>query len=173
MALEIERKFLVDFKKCLPFLMSSNFKTEEIIQTYVERSEEKEIRVRKISQYHKAMKTSIKKVYFTKTIKYGEGLTREEFENEISEKEYLEEYLKSIGSLRKIRFYLADEGSCFDFYPFINLITFETEFETEDDAINYMLPEWLQFFVVEEITGNKDFSNFRLAKLYKILKLEA
>lgn len=172
MALEIERKFQFSYLKTLPFLMTSNFKREEIIQSYIEKSEEKEFRVRKITEFSKDPLAKRTKIYFTKTEKFGSGFAREEVESEISEEEYLSILENQIGTVKKIRFTLPDEVSCFDYYPFISLITFEKEFETEEIANSFEIPTSLKPYFVQEITGNKDYSNFKLAKIYENLNLE-
>lgn len=154
--LEIERKFLMKKYEGLQYLKSNIdlFDIEDIAQIYIQKDKNKELRIREI--------TSSDKVYFTKTLKIGSGLVREEIEEEISEDEFNDLKLNAIAMILKRRFTFKNTSECFDFYS-DGTITFEVEFSTEDEANSYFLNSELTKLLEEEVTGNKLFSNYEMA----------
>lgn len=108
-------------------------------------------------------------VYFL-TLKLGSGLTRLEFENRISKKEY--ENLENdnltkftILKTRHIIFY-NEHTYYLDYYNNVfennkNLITVEVEFHSEEEAKNFTPPDWLG----EEITNDEKYKNKNLKEV--------
>jgi adenylate cyclase len=157
MALEIERKFLVKKEEGLKFLENEGFIVEGITQVYIEKEKGRELRIRCIEDLNSDHK------YFTKTLKLGNGLVRDEFEDEISEEEYNDLYKKQIAKILKIRYSIKDTTECFDIYPSHDLITFEIEFDSEEKALNYVIPYKYKDIIDKEISGDKQYSNYQLA----------
>ncbi len=94
-------------------------------------------------------------------------MVREEDENHISASTYVELSHLALCSISKKRYTM--EGFEIDVYnpPFIH-VTAEFEMETEDQEVK--IPDWMQPFFIEEITGNKKYSNYALAKLATEIK---
>lgn len=146
MALEIERKFLVDkypekimFKSCRP-----------VQQGYIMIEKDFEIR---ISNHLKL------------TIKKGNGLVREEVETKISEENFTDLWVLTEGKrVEKTRllYVVGDYLAEFDFYQGGNkgLMTVEVEFPNVEEANAFMPPEWFG----AEVTGNYKYKNSNLAK---------
>lgn len=143
--MEIERKFLVD---CLPTLVGLEF--DEIVQAYI--SVNPEVRVRKKGE----------KYYRTEK---GEGaMVRTEHEWQITEEEYLEGVSQSNGRIiEKTRYYIPYNALTIelDIYKgkHKGLIVCEVEFEGEDEANDFVAPDWFG----KEITHDIAFRNKMLA----------
>jgi CYTH domain-containing protein len=58
----------------------------------------------------------------------------------------------------------SGKSSCIDLYFNLGLSTFEMEFETERECDTYIFNETLKSLFIKEITGDKEYSNFELAK---------
>lgn len=143
--MEIERKFLVKDK---PSLCDLEFK--ELEQYYISFSPE--VRVRKSNDDY----------YLT--IKSTGGLIREEVETPI-DKSFFNEIKKICPSdfIEKTRYYIPHGGYVceLDIYHNIEgLITVEVEFENENDAYNFIVPDWFG----DEVTSIQEFKNANLAK---------
>lgn len=149
MATEIERKFLVkgDF--------TTNIKESKTIkQGYLSRIPERTVRVR----------ISNKKGFLTiKGKAYNKGLTRYEFEKEISYQEAIE--LLEIceeGIIYKTRELIDYKGRTFEVDVFKGenegLVLAEIELESEEDS--FEKPDWLG----KEVTGDNRYSNSYLSK---------
>jgi CYTH domain-containing protein len=166
MAAEIERKFKVDLSIWKNYL-DANKKIliqEKIEQIYIEKSKEKELRIRRILN-----RTNGDEIYFTKTMKLGSGIVRDEFEDDITETEFLKLKEQGICTVFKTRYSIPETTMCFDVYDKVEKITFEIEFDNEEEAYAYTIPEELASLIVEEVSGNKDFSNFTIGLLQKEL----
>ena len=144
--MEYERKFLVE-----NFDVSNSTK-EYIVNQYYLNIGSTEKRIRKIYN----------KFYFTEKI--GSGDTREEFECEISEKQY--KYLlkfKKGKEINKKRYIVNLNGvkSCeiniFDKPIKINMI--EVEFVDQEQMKKFTPPKWFG----KEVTGIKEFDNYSIA----------
>jgi CYTH domain-containing protein len=151
MGFEIEKKYII---KNVP----ENVKLEnekEIHQTYLVTGKE-EIRVRKL----------IKKenYQFTMTIKKGKGLVREEVELTILEATYNQLLTNNYKiPLRKKRSKIVIEGNEFDYDVYLNskevgLKTIEIEFNSEEEANNFIKPEWFG----KDVTDDKSYKNQNL-----------
>jgi CYTH domain-containing protein len=115
-----------------------------------------EIRVRKL----------IKKenYQFTMTIKKGKGLVREEVELTILEATYNQLLTNNYKiPLRKKRSKIVIEGNEFDYDVYLNskevgLKTIEIEFNSEEEANNFIKPEWFG----KDVTDDKSYKNQNL-----------
>lgn len=136
---EIEYKFLVDheaWKDC------EKPEPEEIIQTYVARTETTTVRIR----------TKGKKAYLTlkgKTV----GRTRSEYEYEIPVAEALEMMEQfTTKSLRKLRYHIPHNGRVWEVDVFQGklegLIIAELEVESEEESFD--LPDWVTHDVSDD-----------------------
>lgn len=146
MALEIERKFLIDqfptkllFKTCRP-----------VHQGYIRIEKDFEIR---ISDHLKL------------TVKKGDGLVREEVETKITEENFNDLWPLTLGRrVEKTRFiYVVDKHLAeLDIYRGGNkgLATVEVEFPNVEEASSFIPPEWFG----AEVTGNSKYKNSNLAK---------
>ena len=156
---EIERKFLIKYPN-IDYLNSlSNCTKVEIVQTYLNLSDngEEETRLRKrgINGNYIYFKTSKKKVSDIKRI---------EIEKRLTEKEYLDilDHTKDKYQIIKDRYCLTFESQYFeiDVYPFWdNQATIELELTDENQEIKF--PPFIE--VIKEVTGNKEYSNSNLA----------
>ena len=148
MALEIERKFLVDTKKLFALNLSGG---EKIIQGYLSTDKNKIVRVR------------IKKDCGFLTIKgQNIGIVRTEFEYEIplaDAKEILK--LCEPNILQKVRYKIEYVGKIFEVDVFEGrhkgLILAEAELNALNEKID--LPEWIG----EEVSDNPKYYNSNLA----------
>lgn len=157
--LEIERKFLIK-KPDLEYLEHhENCKKVNIIQTYLVSDEDDEVRVRQ-----RGINGSY--IYTLTTKRRISPVKRVEFEERISEKEYLNYLNKAdtnLKQIRKDRYCLLKNGRYFeiDVYPFAkDRAIMEIELASENEEIN--VPEFLE--VIREVTDDKAFSNYSLAK---------
>ncbi len=164
---EIERRFLLFPCSVKSFLKKNSFeyKKESISQFYLKAGEGEVVRYRKIGNR------------FVKTVKKGEGLVREEYEEEIKKKEFLRALKEKEGRLiRKNRYYLSLENRIFEFDEFkgylkdLNIL--EIEFESEEKANSFSLPKKIKKIVIDEITSIRDFSNKALSKRSSIPSLK-
>jgi len=155
MAKEIERKFLTRKEKANTYLYNafSPLNSFEIEQYYIEKTNDTELRIRR-----KEDLTNSTVKYF-KTFKKGHGLIREEIESEISEKDFISMKSKAICGIKKKR--IEVNGIEFDFYK-NGLVTFEIEFSSVEESKKPIDKELLDI-VEKEITGDKEYSNFKMA----------
>lgn len=146
--LEIERKFLVDK---LSFDIASLFH-ERIIQGYLSIKRYQEERIRKKGE----------KYSFAK--KTGDGLLRREQEREISKEEFdlLWPSTKN-ARIEKIRYLFLYGNRTIEIDVFEGrlkgLITAEVEFNSENEAEKFQVPEWFG----REVTVDKRYKNKSLA----------
>lgn len=153
MGKEIERKFLI---KEIPFDLYS-MDPEKVIQSYLAIGEE-EVRLRKTLVGSKAK--------CVMTIKKGKGLVREEREFPIEELTYAQLLQGSTKKpIIKNRFVKVIDGYEYVIDLFLNeslsrLITAEVEFESVEDANEFVKPIWLG----EEVTEDKAYKNQSLWK---------
>ncbi len=148
--MEIERKFLV---KNIPFELSQ-FKKSEISQTYISFSPV--IRLRKLNEE------------YILTCKGKGSLAREEFELQISKEQYQNLLTKCEGrTIIKTRYYIPIQDNLtaeLDIYhnDFLNsLVTVEVEFESTDEAQDFLPPVWFSI----DVTFDPNYSNSALAQI--------
>ena len=145
---EIEKKYLVTK---LPEI-DENINRYKIMQGYVFISDSMELRLRKKSGK-----------YF-QTIKTGEGLNRGEYEIEISANQFDVLWpLTKNKRVEKTRYEIDHSGFLveLDVYSgnLYGLMTAEVEFNTEDEILNFIPPDWFG----EGITSDKRYKNQSLA----------
>lgn len=149
MAHEIERKFLVS--ELPPGI--EGYPYNEIIQGYLRISDDgTEQRVRK------------KGTRFLHTIKSGEGLIREETEQEISEEQFNKLWPKTEGKrIYKTRYDIEYENFLIELDVYSDelegLIVAEVEFESEAQSSSFVPPKWFG----TEITHDERYKNKNLA----------
>lgn len=162
MAKEIERKFLIKRPSMSRLMEMDAHLVGYILQTYLTSIDNKERRVREYISYSKYYHTYTEKTDI-------EEMVREENERIIDPMEYskfLRERDPERISIKKTRYILEYRGHTFE----IDLYDFDTEYaimEVELQDVNdpVVLPS---FEFIKEVTGDKDFSNYMLAKYKKI-----
>lgn len=151
--LEIERKFTI---KELPENINQ-YTHDDIKQGYyTDISTNIEFRLRQKSNK------------FYKTYKKGNGLTREEFETEIPEEEFNTFWpLTKEKRLEKTRYYIPYDKHTIELDVYKNslqgLITVEIEFKTEDEANEFIIPDWFD----KDVTNDEEYKNKNLASKEK------
>lgn len=147
--MEIERKFLI---KEIPNYLKDNLgilEPKNMIQYYI--GDNPEIRIRLANNI------------FTLTIKSGQGLVRHEVETDITEEDF--NSIINMGNfpyVSKTRYNVPIDSNVIELDIYENmegLITAEVEFNTIEDAENFVPPNW--FYT--ELTNKKGFSNRDLA----------
>lgn len=164
MAIETERKFLIELPN-LDFLSKVNgCRVREIVQTYLkdEKGTGAERRVRKINEDGKITYVFTRKEHITK-------MSRIEDEREVTLDEYDKLYADAKSELSKTRYAFPHEGHTveIDVYPYeiggdalLGKAVLEVELQSEDEEI--ILPDFVT--VIRELTGTGEFSNKKLAK---------
>lgn len=152
--LEIERKFLVHSDLIGHLLL---FKEgTEIRQGYLADSENAMIRVRTYGD----------KAYLTIKSSIPEDYAVEEFEYEIPYNDCTQLLDKCEASLVKTRYNLIDNDNHWEVDVFSNgLILAEFEHSDREVVENVELPYWIS----DEVTNNKSYSNFNLARNKQII----
>jgi len=154
MAIEIERKYLVDRRKWRSQVYLEAFAVKDIQQGYLSRSNHHTIRVRIVSEPNDT------KSYITIKGK-AKGISRDEFEYEIPTNDAIQLMQMCDSSLRKKRHYLQHAGHewVVDEYEGMNkgLLVAEIELQSEDEQ--YSLPDWIK----TDITHDKRYTNSYLS----------
>lgn len=151
--MEIERKFLLDY---LPVNIDK-YKKNDIKQTYIKY--EPELRLRQMDD----------KFFLTKKI--GTGMIREEYEIEINSEFYKSLVSNSNNTIYKTRYFIPLSSRTtaeIDVYhnKLDGLKTVEVEFETEEEANNFEVPNWFG----KEVTNDKNYKNASLSKIDSYVK---
>ena len=150
MNFEIERKFLIDAD--LTLIEQNCDNPQHITQGYIVRGET-EVRIRVIRSHHGTMHHEL-------TIKRGSGINRAEATlADMLWKEGQLLYELATHEVRKRRYYY--DAWDIDLYEDGTIIA---EIELQSENAPYDIPEWLNPYVVEEVTGNPEYSNANLAK---------
>ncbi len=153
--LEIERKFLVEF----PDIEKLDVRRKTgIIQTYLNRGENCQRRVRQLEENGRVSYTYTEKVFISPTI-------REETEFEISRRKY-EELLNDADSrlvpVNKVRFCFNYKNQLFelDTYPFSEkFAVMELELDSPEQVIDF--PDNVR--VIKDVTADSRYSNASLS----------
>ncbi len=146
--MEIERKFLT---KEIPFALDG-FVCKELRQSYL--SFKPTIRIRKSDDT------------YILTIKGSGDISREEYELLISEEEYMTLLKKTEGvEICKKRYLIPLENGLvaeFDVYEgeLTGLYTTEVEFSTEEEAENFIAPEWFG----KDVSSERTYKNGVMAR---------
>lgn len=162
--IEIEKKFLIDIKK-----VPTNFFTDYVplilVQTYLVSDNSSEKRVR--MTYDPTTKSTT----FTRTTKSkktGNGLIRQEYEEEIDQTTYnkaiTEQMAPNTHQIKKLRYRISNLKYEIDIYQeeLSSLAILEIEFDSEQEANSFNARDldW----IIKEVTDDKSFSNAELAK---------
>jgi CYTH domain-containing protein len=160
MALEVERKFLLDgYPEDL--ITDGTLEVQKVYlidQTYLALSDGEELRVRRLTDAATGLSE------YVLTYKSGFGLVRQEVEQPISGKLYEELMSKvRLNPLVKERTIAKMSNGLvveIDRYSQFSLTVVEVEFASEEDAMNFAPPKWFG----EEISTSKLYSNKQLWK---------
>ncbi|HYW49442.1 MAG TPA: hypothetical protein VE861_02485 [Gemmatimonadaceae bacterium] len=104
-------------------------------------------------------------VRWIRTVKLGRGMSRVEVEEEASPELGQALYALTEGKrVAKVRYTVPQGGLHWEIDDFTDrdLVLAELELPSEDTAVD--LPEWLAPYVVREVTGDADFTNWKLAR---------
>jgi CHAD domain-containing protein/CYTH domain-containing protein len=104
-------------------------------------------------------------VRYYRTVKSGHGLRRLELEERVSRRTFERVWrLTERARIRKRRYKVPDRGLVWEIDDFSapKLVLAEVELPHEDHEVE--IPEWLQPFVVSEVTGDSDYENVNLAR---------
>jgi CYTH domain-containing protein len=161
MALEIEKRFLLKPVDIEELLKSKDllFKKVKIEQFYVSSSKDGVERYRKVGDS------------FIHTIKRGFGLIREEYEERITKKEYLNQKRKVQNKrlIKKDRYITHFEDNILEidsFKGFLKgLLILEVEFYDKKSFEEFKFPEFLKPFLIRDITNDIEFTNGYLSKV--------
>ena len=150
---EIERKFLLPPCKAKKYLkkLGVTYTKKHIIQYYA-----KNMRLRKIDNR-----------YF-RTIKSGQGLVRQEIEEPMSKADFYAFINQKDGEIiEKYRYIFAYKSHTYEMDVFKRhlkgLIYLEIEFDSLEEAKNFILPKKIAKFILDEVTNNPSFTNRFLA----------
>lgn len=102
---------------------------------------------------------------WVRTVKLGSGISRIEVEEETTPE--LGQALFALTAGRRVtkRRYAVDDGALtweIDEFTDRELVLAELELPSADTAVS--IPAWLAPWVVREVTGNRDFTNWQLAR---------
>lgn len=159
MAIEIERKFLLD-RTPDELVADGAFdrrSEQRIEQTYLALDEQQEVRVRRL------VDADTGAVEYTHTFKQGNGMSREEIEYSITESIY-DQLFRASGAvpLTKTRTTGEWQGLTveLDRYDQLNLTVAEVEFESVEAAESFIPPDWFG----EDISSRREYSNKKVWK---------
>jgi CYTH domain-containing protein/CHAD domain-containing protein len=149
--LEIERKYLLSG---LPDRVRGA-ESAEIEQGYLPGSAVRE-RLRRSA--------SARGVRFTRTVKLGTGVVRAEFEEELPEPEFRRLWPLTAGArLRKRRYRVPDGALVWEIDEFLERPLVLAEIELPNARAEIRIPEWLEPWLVGEVTDDPAYTNLRLA----------
>lgn len=149
--LEIERKYLLSG---LPERVRGA-ESVEIEQGYLPGSTVRE-RLRR--------STGARGVRFTRTVKLGTGIVRAEFEEELPEPEFMRLWPLTAGTrLRKRRHRVPDGALVWEIDEFLERPLVLAEIELPTPQTEVRIPEWLEPWIVREVTDEAAYTNLRLA----------
>ena len=157
---EIERKFLISYPDVVWLESLPNCRRVEIIQTYLKSDPDEEIRVRQRGE-----KGSY--VYYQTVKRQVSGIKRIEFEQRLSQDEYLHRLMDADSGkrpIRKTRYCLMYENQYFeiDVFPFWeDKAILEIELSDENTPIRF--PEGLN--ILKEVTEDEAYKNASLASI--------
>ncbi len=159
--LEIEKRFLLFPCSIKKFLHKNrlSYRVFPILQFYLPSREGEVVRYRKVGKR------------FIKTVKRGEGLVREEFEEDVDKEEFLKALLNKEGRVvYKNRYKVKYNNLNFELDEFLKnlrgLNILEVEFKDENEASSFVLPDIFKPLVIKEITSFREFSNKALSKSF-------
>jgi len=164
MAVEIERKFLLRALPPIP----AGAESLRIEQGYLDpQSEPDDAPVIREGRVRRTAYPGGRTVCHH-TIKVGAGMVRHETEKEITEEQFSLAWPRTEGQrIAKVRHRVSDgdtvwEIDAFDAPP--GLVLAEVEFESEDAAHTLATPQWLEPFIVREVTTDPAYNNRAIAR---------
>jgi len=151
--LEIEKKIIL--KELPPIQYDNEIK---ITQYYFKNEDDQWERYRKSEsdngiEYFKTIKKTLRKGV---SMEDESNITQEEFKGKVKLCD------RKISKTRYIKTTIDNLFWEVDVFDDIDMVMAEIEIPTEDYEVKY--PKWIKGFIVEDVTGNKDFSNRRMAK---------
>lgn len=155
---EVERKYLIEYPDIKRLEGNPNCHKVEIIQTYLNSSNEDEIRIRQRGENGNY-------VYYQTIKKKITGIKRIEIEKRLSQVEYLSLLMNADTSkrqIRKNRYCLTYDNQYFeiDIYPFWNdKAIIEIELSDENATVNF--PKEIK--IIKEVTNDESYKNASLA----------
>ena len=157
---EIERKYLIEYPDIKWLQSNPTCQRIEIIQTYLNSSNDDEVRVRQRG-------IDGNYIYFQTTKRKVSNVKRVEIERRLSQTEYLKLLMEADTSkrqIRKTRYCLTYENQYFeiDIYPFWNDKAI-CEIELSDENAQIVFPK--QIKVIKEVTDDDTYKNAFLARI--------
>ena len=157
---EVERKYLIEYPDIKWLETNPKCQKIEIIQTYLNSSQNEEIRIRQ-----RGLNGNY--IYFQTTKKTVSGLKRIEIEKRLSQEEYLKLLMEADTTrkqIRKTRYCLMYKNQYFeiDIYPFWKDKAI-AEIEISDENSKIIFPKEIK--VIKEVTEEETYKNKELAKL--------
>ena len=161
--LEIERRYL--FNSCnVKKLLKRNgisYIISHMEQFYLKATSEETLRFRREDSS------------YIKNIKKGSGLVREEFESEVSKKEYKDAKALNLGGvIKKERIKFIIDGNRFELDIFKGKLEgmsiLEIEFASLKEAQKFEMPKLISSFIIKEITDEPIYTNGALSKSMQI-----
>jgi len=161
--LEIEKRYLITSSNIKKILHNNfiEFKMQEMEQFYLLATIGKTLRYRKEGER------------YIKNIKKGNGLVREEFEEEVSKSEYNAAKKNHKGGvIKKRRYYFTINNYNFELDIFKGklkgLRILEVEFQNIEEAKHFQMPKLLEPYIIKEITNESIYSNGALSQSMQI-----
>lgn len=159
--MEIERKWLVDKDRC-PGLVLYDSEIRRTEQGYLNTIDDNwliRFRMVQILGTVKKPLSGEQKYYFLELKTQG-LLSREELRYFISEKEYNDSISKCQGIVRKTRYCWHDNDIYYevDVYDDHDFVTCEVEFKSEEEANNFVAPDWC----IKDVTYDQVYKNVNL-----------
>lgn len=130
-----------------------------------DKNKHNELRFRKIYYF------DTKKKSYKITYKQGKGLNRQE--EEFDGDPRLFDLLSNKYKVMNFNYYKDDSVSKEFIYKVISLrpkkffVLIENEFDSEEEAADFKLPEYLKKYDIKEVTEDDHFNNYKLYKRYK------
>lgn len=161
MAVEIERKYIIEMPPLDYISTLSGYSESAIVQTYLLSVGAMSSRVRRREFQGRVVLTQTKKVKI-------DGMSAEEDEREISEEEYarlMEEKDTALNPIKKVRYTFGFDGFIYeiDVYPeWKNTAIMEVELSDRDEQVN--VPSFIK--IIKEVTGDRRYSNHSMAKCF-------
>lgn len=102
---------------------------------------------------------------YVRTVKLGKGMARQEFEEEASREIFDALWSVTAGKrLRKRRYYVPEGDLTWEVDEFLDRELVLAELEIPSEEFQVDIPDWLRPFIVRDVTEEKGFGNFSLAR---------
>ncbi len=161
MSIEIERKYIIEIPSTVVLRAQDEYSASDIVQIYLDSAVGITHRIRS--------RSADRRTSYTETVKTRiDGMSAYEDEREISEAEFCalaEKIKQGTTPIIKKRHTFKYRGQLFevDVYPhWKRSCILETELDSRDTAV--VFPKFIN--VIEEVTGNKKYSNASMAMFF-------